>query len=245
MDWDKIRQDCGPLVWATVYRILKNRDKALDCCQEVFLEAIKRSRKAVVDDWPAFLRWLAVRRALDWLHRERRAAANLAADYDIAAFVRGPRASADAEFRELVDRVGLELTRLPERQAEAFWLCCVEEMSYAEAAHQMGTEVMVSSVRGMTEFRCLSSSSIARKFLGKTEAGIRLGATTDDVIKAYGKPEVKSQFRETDFGYPHKGWRFLFRDGNLATMTASEPLLDEIEVVDNGDGSWSERVKAK
>jgi DNA-directed RNA polymerase specialized sigma24 family protein len=61
-DWEEVRRQYGPIVWATVYRIVRNRDQALDCCQEVFLEAFERSEADPVRDWPAFLRWLAVRR---------------------------------------------------------------------------------------------------------------------------------------------------------------------------------------
>jgi RNA polymerase sigma-70 factor, ECF subfamily len=139
-DWEEIRRQYSPVVWATVYRILKNHDQALDCCQEVFLEAFERSEEDAVRNWPAFLRWLAVRRAIDRLRRVRRAAAHISRDFDVATCARGPEPCEEANFRELVERVRLETARLPGRQAEAFWLCCVEEMSYDEAAKQMNAD---------------------------------------------------------------------------------------------------------
>ena len=57
----------GPLVWKTVYRILRDHTEALDCFQVVFAEVLERSPSRRVRDWPAFLRWLAMRRALDRL----------------------------------------------------------------------------------------------------------------------------------------------------------------------------------
>ena len=111
--------------------------------------------------------------------------------------------------------------------------------------NSLGFEAMVSSVDGMTEFRCLPVFAIARKFLGKTDTGIQLGASMDDVIRAYGAPEVTSQFRETNLRYPHKGWEFLFGDGKLKSFSAFAPMSDEIEVIDNGDGSYTERTKEK
>jgi hypothetical protein len=45
--------------------------------------------------------------------------------------------------------------------------------------------------------------------------------------------------------YFHKGWSFVFGDGKLIWFTATEPMSDQIEIEDHGDGSWSERVKAK
>lgn len=111
--------------------------------------------------------------------------------------------------------------------------------------NSLGFEVMVSNVGGMNQFRCLPVGAIARKFLGKTDTGIQLGASIDDVIQAHGAPEVKSHFRETSLRYVHKGWEFLFSDGKLKSFSAFRPMSDEIEVIDNGDGSYTERAKEK
>ena len=46
----------------------------------------------------------------------------------------------EAEFPKFIERVRLETARLAKRQAEAFWLCCVEQISYEEAATQMDTD---------------------------------------------------------------------------------------------------------
>ena len=35
-DWPQIHERHGPLVWKTVYRILRDHTEALDCFQEVF-----------------------------------------------------------------------------------------------------------------------------------------------------------------------------------------------------------------
>jgi RNA polymerase sigma factor (sigma-70 family) len=145
-DWHEIRQRYGPLVWSTVYRIVKRHDQALDCYQDVFLEAIERTDERPVQNWPALLRWLAVRRALDRLRKERRAAAHIDSFDEGALRSGGLEPSSDAEFRELVDRVRLEMARLPDRQAEAFWLRCVEEISYAEIAKQMEMDVSAVGV---------------------------------------------------------------------------------------------------
>ena len=57
---------------------------------------------------------------------------------------------------------------------------------------------------------------------------------------------------EADFG-DHLGrerlesdhWEFLFGDGKLKSFSAFAPMSDEIEVIDNGDGSYTERTKEK
>jgi hypothetical protein len=111
--------------------------------------------------------------------------------------------------------------------------------------NSLGFEVTVLGAKGTTEFRCLSGGLTTREFLGKTDAGIGMGATIDEVLKAYGSPEVKTHLRDDCLYYFHKGWSFVFGDGKLISFSATEPLSDEIEIQDRGDGSWTERVKGK
>lgn len=140
-DWTEVRQRYGTQVFGAAYRILKRHDQALDCYQEVFLEAFEQCAGRSVRNWPALLRWIAVRRALDRLRKERRLAAHLDSDADTLLL---PSAGAapgdDVEFRELVDRIREEVARLPERQGTAFWLRCVEQLSGEDVAEQLGTD---------------------------------------------------------------------------------------------------------
>jgi RNA polymerase sigma-70 factor (ECF subfamily) len=140
-DWKEIRQRYGTLIFSAAYRILKRHDQALDCYQEVFLEAFEQCEERPVHNWPALLRWIAVRRALDRLRKERRIAARVDSEKDtllLPATGEGP--GEEIEFRELLDRVRGEVARLPERQAEAFWLQCVEQLTSAEVAEQLGSD---------------------------------------------------------------------------------------------------------
>ena len=138
-DWPQIHERYGPLVWKTVCRILRDHTEALDCFQEVFAEVLERSSSRPVRAWPAFLRWLAVRRALDRLRKRRADAKQLALDGDVATLpAESPGPDALAEWNELVERVRDELVRLPRQQAEAFWLRCIEEMSQAEISQHLG-----------------------------------------------------------------------------------------------------------
>lgn len=47
-NWDKICDESGPLVWTTVYRVLNDYAQALDCYQDVFLEAFERTQNRAV-----------------------------------------------------------------------------------------------------------------------------------------------------------------------------------------------------
>ncbi len=122
-DWKEIRQKYGTLIFSAAYRILKRHDQALDCYQEVLLEAFEQCEERPVRNWPALLRWISVRRALDRLRKERRIAARVDSDTNTLLLpASGESPCDDMEFRELVDRVRDEVARLPERQGEAFWL---------------------------------------------------------------------------------------------------------------------------
>ena len=141
-EWNDVYERYGSLVWATVYRILGNHAEALDCCQDVFAELLNRGRARQVRDWAAFLRWLATRRALDRLRGQRVEIRHSGTNGDIAhlpAATAGP--DARVRFNELTGRLKRELGRLPPKQAEAFWLLSVEQMSYQEIAEQLDVEV--------------------------------------------------------------------------------------------------------
>jgi RNA polymerase sigma-70 factor (ECF subfamily) len=140
-DWKEIRQRHGTLVFRAAYRILKRHDQALDCYQEVFLEAFERYGNLPILNWPALLQRMAVHRALDRLRQERRMAARIDAENDSAMLPdTDQRPGDDLEFRELLDEVRYEVARLPARQGEAFWLFCIEELSAADVAEQLGTD---------------------------------------------------------------------------------------------------------
>ncbi len=105
-DWPEIREQHGPLVWRTVYRILRDHAEALDCLQDVFAEVIARPPPETILSWPAFLRWLAVRRALDRFRRRRAEASRVVPIDEIAVFcssARGPHI--EVEWNELTERV--------------------------------------------------------------------------------------------------------------------------------------------
>ena len=143
---EEIRSRHGRLVWDTVYRVLRDYTESLDCYQDVFCEVLQRTQRHEVENWPAYLRWLATRRAIDRLRTRQRRQSRL--DSDDISLVRAsnPGPSETAQFNELVELVRNELTNLPQRQAEAFWLNCVEEMSYEDVGRQLGIDTSTIGV---------------------------------------------------------------------------------------------------
>src|SRR5262245_16543851 len=70
-EWTQFYEQYSSQVWATVYRIVDDHGEALDCCQDIFAELLKRSSTDRIRDWSAYLKWLATRRAIDRLRRRR------------------------------------------------------------------------------------------------------------------------------------------------------------------------------
>jgi RNA polymerase sigma factor (sigma-70 family) len=50
-------------------------------------------------------------------------------------------AEGDAEWNELIDVIRSELTKIPDPQAQVFWLHCVEEVSLNDISMQLETSV--------------------------------------------------------------------------------------------------------
>lgn len=138
LDWQHITQQHGPLVWQAVYRILQSHPESLDCCQDVMLEAYKRAQDKPIQNWPGFLRWLAVRRAIDRLRQRSQSESRIETNHEIE-LVATPSTSSSAalNMEELLKRLRSELASLPPQQSEAFWLRFVEQMSYVEIAEQL------------------------------------------------------------------------------------------------------------
>jgi RNA polymerase sigma factor (sigma-70 family) len=137
-DWSFIVAEHGAAVWRTVYRLLDHHADALDCYQETFLAAWRFAEREPVADWAPFLISLATRRATDRLRQRYR---------DRARTVRSdgtnePSSEAEcpvghATAVELMDRVREGIAELPEKQAQVFWLSCVEGLSHQEISDRL------------------------------------------------------------------------------------------------------------
>ena len=102
-----------------------------------------------------------------------------------------------------------------------------------------GFRLTVNNRTGLHSIHCFNQASMGpsvRGFPGKTREGIELGASPDDVKKAYGEPEAK--MGPDDYWYAKRGWQFTFRDGKLAGyhVNRPDPAL-EVEVHEDGTSS--------
>jgi RNA polymerase sigma-70 factor (ECF subfamily) len=162
-DWPSIVAEHGPAVWRTVYRLLGHDADARDCYQETFLAAWRFVERQPVADWAAFLRTLATRRATDRLRLRYRDRVRVTAIDGLPE----PTCEAEsplrhAQARELMDRVREAMAGLPDKQAEVFWLSCVEGLSHQQISERMEIppgEVRVLLHRGRRHLRAVLDRS--------------------------------------------------------------------------------------
>lgn len=130
-DWLKLQDETVPQLWGTAFRILNHYDDARDCVQDSILEALESAKVNSIENWPGFLRWLVVRRAIDLLRRRR-------SSIELTEFDLIQVDCNDAELAETVAMIRSELKNLPGDQAFAFWMFAVEEASGREIAQTIG-----------------------------------------------------------------------------------------------------------
>jgi RNA polymerase sigma-70 factor (ECF subfamily) len=158
-DWPLILAEHGPTVWRTVYRLLDHHADALDCYQQTFLAAWRFAQRQAVTDWASFLTSLATRRAMDRLrqrYRDRSRFIGIDSQPELRSEADSPLGHASA--RELVDRVREGMAELPDKQANVFWLNCIEGLSHQQISDRMEIppgEVRVLLHRARTRLRAL------------------------------------------------------------------------------------------
>jgi RNA polymerase sigma-70 factor (ECF subfamily) len=146
INWASILAEHGSTVWRTVYRLLDHHADALDCYQETFLAAFQFADQQTIADWSSFLVSLATRRAMDRLrqrYRSRSHSISIAKVAEPSSEVDDPFLQAQAN--ELMERVRQGMAELPEKQAEVFWLSCIEGLSHQQVADRL--QVPPSEVR--------------------------------------------------------------------------------------------------
>lgn len=127
----------GRLVFAAAYQVLGDHARAEDVQQDVFMRLMQRPLGRV-DAWPALLKTLAVRMAIDQLRRHSRWQRLLPlwrAGRDIVA---EDGADRHAERAQQATRLRQALTRLPAREAECFVLRCLHGMELTDIARSTG-----------------------------------------------------------------------------------------------------------
>jgi len=133
-DWARIVGEHGRMVFQAAFRVLGNAADAEDVAQEVFLEVVSRAPGEKVYSWGAYLRKLAVFRALD-RRRQRGGEVPLEADRLLAATL-SPHD--EAVRRELAESLRSLIAGLPQREGAVFALKYFERLSNPQIAEVLG-----------------------------------------------------------------------------------------------------------
>ena len=141
VDWDGIIDREGPAVWRTVCRLLTHRADAEECFQETFLAALQLWNRQPVRSPRAALQRLATARAIDRLRRRYRARGRQGDEPPALLADPSPRPPDRAAAAELAEDLRAALALLPDKQADAFCLHCLDGYSYREAADALGVSV--------------------------------------------------------------------------------------------------------
>jgi RNA polymerase sigma-70 factor (ECF subfamily) len=150
-------------VWRTAFRLLNNREDALDCYQQTFLDAM-RLKDGAVRSWHSALCCIATRRAMDQLRRRyRERQVTTRGNIELTTEAPPDRRALHEDLRQQVRQA---LTMLPPQQAEAFWLRHIEQISPSEVAEQMNIQpgnVRVLVHRAADELRRMLGASYIQR----------------------------------------------------------------------------------
>ena len=136
--WNITIEEYGSRVWNIVYRIVGNEADASDCFQEVFLTAVKSSRKRKIRNMSAFLSLLATQRAIDWIRKRKRNLQANTTSMDCEVLESSaPLPPQTAESAELSERLRLALAQIKPLEAQVFCLRILNELSYRQIAEEM------------------------------------------------------------------------------------------------------------
>jgi RNA polymerase sigma-70 factor (ECF subfamily) len=136
--WNITIEEHGARVWNIIFRIVGNKADASDCFQEVFLAAVKSSRKRKIRNMQAFLSLLATQRAIDWIRKKKRnfrvhTTSTDCGDLESSA----PTPLQKAQSMELAQELRMALSKIPPLEAQVFCLRILNELSYRQIADEM------------------------------------------------------------------------------------------------------------
>lgn len=127
----------GGRVLAIAQRVCGSADAALDIHQEVFLALWKLRRRFTAPvNWNAYLYRTTVRKALEYVHKQRKEK-TLDPEYE-KHLSAGDCPDDSARAAELVGRLREALRKLPHHQAQVFTLARLEGMDYPQIAEIVG-----------------------------------------------------------------------------------------------------------
>ena len=138
-DWiEDLLDRHGRVGFAAAYRVLGNAEDAEDVVQEVMLRLLRSGPpREAVENWPAYLRTAAVRRAIDLLRHRRRRPAECEL-HEAITDARGAPPWRAIEQAEQAEALRAGLRQLSPRDAAAFTLKYFEDLDHETIGRQLG-----------------------------------------------------------------------------------------------------------
>ena len=200
----------GPMVWATCRRVLRHQQDVEDTFQATFL-ALARAAGT-----------LGARQAVaGWLHRvAMNAALNMKARSRSIGLIDDVPAPPEPDMG-LTEAVDEELERLPDRMRAAFVLCCLEGMTSAEAARELGCPVGTVDSR-LHAARTRLRDRLTRRGLGPTAVLVGATGTAPSASATLPSPLVMTTLRHATVAGTVPTNINLLATGALKSMSSSK-----------------------
>ena len=134
----------GVMVFKSAFKILMNKQQAEDVAQDLFITLFEMDEKrfASVENWPAYLRRMAVTRSIDVIRKVARQKEDSfqVVDFDpVANAKQTPHET--AQMDQDISQLQNSLTSLPELEAQVFVLRLIEQFAYKDIAQQLDISV--------------------------------------------------------------------------------------------------------
>lgn len=137
INWTSTIEEHGPRIWNIVYRILGNEADASDCFQEVFVTAVKTSRKQKIRNMQAFLSRVATQRGIDLLRKRKPHFRLHRLGDDDKTPGTEPAPVMRMQSKELSEQLRVALSKIAQQEAEVFCLRILNEYSYRQIAEEL------------------------------------------------------------------------------------------------------------
>lgn len=167
IDWDRIVNKYGPMVWHTAYRLLGDHTACVESFQETFICALEISKIRRIRNFPALLTRLVTVKAIDQLRRGLREAMASRGVVDVTTLPGAePGPARQIQEQELAAELRAAIARLAAKEAEVFCLRYLNDMSYRQIARELDINAGTVSVllrRARTKLRNFVEMSVKKK----------------------------------------------------------------------------------
>ncbi|MBW8000739.1 MAG: sigma-70 family RNA polymerase sigma factor [Planctomycetes bacterium] len=147
IDWQRVVDKYGQMVWRNSYRLLGNHSDAADCFSQTFISALEISQRKYIRNISALLARLATTRAIDLLRQRYRHARFHEEAVDLVFVPSSDSVPLEQiQAQDLAGQLRKALGQLPPQEAEVFCLRYINDMSYRQIAAELDIKTNTAGV---------------------------------------------------------------------------------------------------